>query len=565
MKKTQKFLALVLVLALCLGLTLPAAATDKYDDLTAKLFKAFQEEKSPADGDTYVYPYSTTFGATAVKGGSTLLQFKLAQDPPSSSDIFCAAIYRGTPDEVLEAEEPNLVEVRTYDMSKFGGSARALGMTWTANANYPVGDYTLICFIMSSEGEVYYQAQYIIDLYVVSGATPATGMELLTVEEGIFDATLPTQLGVYSTVCIAPSLLPYANTSDRTVKVSTNRPDLVDLRLDANYVYLTGKGVGTATVTISCGSFSQNLVLNVGSLTYLNTSTATPELCIGMTAKVNASYDPASVPVALEWKSSNPAVATVKDGIVTAVGEGTASISAFAGGKSSTVQITVRQHQLPEGTPVSERTATQPAQAVGHCSLCGQDDAAIIYEPAIFTDTVPTAWYAEHIDYIYDNQLMNGTSASAFSPNNPVSRAQLVTVLYRMMDEPEVSGELPFSDVDAGLWYSNAIDWAAENEIVTGYPDGTFRPNQPVSREQLATILYRYIKSTDAEMAEGADLSSYPDAASISGYAKEAVSWAVAEGLISGVATGGQTLLLPQNSATRAQFATILSRYLQAE
>jgi len=187
-----------------------------------------------------------------------------------------------------------------------------------------------------------------------------------------------------------------------------------------------------------------------------------------------------------------------------------------------------------------------------------------IFEKPVFTDTDYKAWYSDHVDYVYDEGIMNGTGEHSFGPDMALSRAMVVTVLYRAAGSPEVTGEIPFADVEEGMWYSDAILWAYQNEVVNGVGDGSrFDPNGNITREQIATILYRYTQSLGVEMAEGADLNTYPDGAMVSAYAEEGMAWAVGEGLITGAVSNGVTTLSPWNTATRAQFATIISRYQQ--
>ena len=133
----------------------------------------------------------------------------------------------------------------------------------------------------------------------------------------------------------------------------------------------------------------------------------------------------------------------------------------------------------------------------------------------------------------------------------------IVTILYRLENEPAVSGGSAFTDVENGAWYADAVAWAAANDIVNGTSATTFAPNSPITREQMAAILYRYAACKGYDVSQKADLSGYTDAASISGYAKDALAWANAQKLITGVT---DTTLNPQGSATRAQVATILMR-----
>ena len=174
-----------------------------------------------------------------------------------------------------------------------------------------------------------------------------------------------------------------------------------------------------------------------------------------------------------------------------------------------------------------------------------------------FTDVKSGDWFYEAVQYVYDKGMMTGVSADRFAPASTTTRGMIVTILYRLENEPAVSGELPFTDVEAGAWYADAVAWAAANDIVNGTSATTFAPNSPITREQMAAILYRYAAYKGYDVSQKADLSGYTDAASISGYAKDALAWANAQKLITGVT---DTTLNPQGSATRAQVATILMR-----
>ena len=166
-------------------------------------------------------------------------------------------------------------------------------------------------------------------------------------------------------------------------------------------------------------------------------------------------------------------------------------------------------------------------------------------------------WAHEGIDYCIANDYMNGVSDTAFSPNSTVTRAQLVTILYRVAGEPEVTTSGTFSDVAAGLWYSDAIEWAAAEGVVLGVGEGKFSPNGEITREQIATILYRYTGEPEVE----GDLKTFPDEAKVSDYAYDALIWATKAGLITGIESKGVTRLAPQENATRAQIAAIIMRW----
>ena len=179
-----------------------------------------------------------------------------------------------------------------------------------------------------------------------------------------------------------------------------------------------------------------------------------------------------------------------------------------------------------------------------------------------FTDVEENGWYHTGVDFMVKNGFMNGVADDAFDVDGNLTRAQLVTILYRIAGEPETTATNPFADVADGQWYTNAVIWAAENGIVKGVNTTTFAPNDQITREQIATILFRYAK---AEKVEG-KLAGFPDAEKVSDYAADAMAWAVEQGLINGISeSDGKTYLAPQETATRAQIAVILMRYLTAE
>ncbi|MGI6013435.1 MAG: S-layer homology domain-containing protein [Oscillospiraceae bacterium] len=190
----------------------------------------------------------------------------------------------------------------------------------------------------------------------------------------------------------------------------------------------------------------------------------------------------------------------------------------------------------------------------------------VLYQETPFSDTNPLSWYYDATVYAYTNDLMQGMSMTKFEPNLAMTRAMLVTVLYRMAGSPDVSAmENPFPDIPADTWYTDAVIWAANNNIVKGYQeDGNFHPTWDITREQIASILYRYVTEYLGETAGVfGDLSTFPDSNSVSEYARESIAWATGEGLITGTREGDQVLLDPRGLATRAQIATILMRFCQ--
>ena len=198
----------------------------------------------------------------------------------------------------------------------------------------------------------------------------------------------------------------------------------------------------------------------------------------------------------------------------------------------------------PPVTPGTPVTPARPAAPVG----------------LPFADVSGSDWFYNDVRYVYEKGIMDGTGADRFSPNAPLTRAMIVTILYRMAGSPSVSGSSDFTDVAAGKWFAKAVAWAAATAIVNGYGDSLFGPNDPVTREQLAAILYRYAVyggMTAVTLEE--NLGSFADTAQLSAYAIQAMNWAVGQGLINGSGNN----LVPKAQATRAQVAAIIHRYLE--
>ena len=178
--------------------------------------------------------------------------------------------------------------------------------------------------------------------------------------------------------------------------------------------------------------------------------------------------------------------------------------------------------------------------------------------PLPFVDVDKSEWYYTAVQYAYENGLFSGTSATTFAPEDTLSRSMVVSVLYRLSGSPSVTDSRSFSDVSSGLWYTDAVNWAAGTSVIDGVGDNRFAPESDITREQLATILYRYAKNMHLTDANDTELSRFKDADTVSDWAAEAMVWAVANGLISGTS---DTTLSPKDTATRAQFAQIMYQF----
>ncbi len=215
-----------------------------------------------------------------------------------------------------------------------------------------------------------------------------------------------------------------------------------------------------------------------------------------------------------------------------------------------------------DGVTTAVYTVTVNAAALPEPITPGVDNKKPASKPEVklpFTDVSTSDWFYDDVAFVYENGLFSGTDSRSFSPNASMTRAMLVTVLYRLEGEPTVTGRSSFTDVRSGAYYEKAVIWAAANGIVTGTDSTSFSPDAKVTREQLAAILYRYAQYRKLDTDASAKLNSFTDADSVSAYASEALGWAVSEGLING-ASGK---LMPKGDATRAQVAAILHRFVK--
>lgn len=228
--------------------------------------------------------------------------------------------------------------------------------------------------------------------------------------------------------------------------------------------------------------------------------------------------------------------------------------------------------------PVSARYDKENAQLILHhfshyvieeldssaaYTVCAKDDSCPL---GAFGDLTATAWYHDGVHYCLENGLMRGVSGGKFLPDGSTTRAQLVTILWRLEGSPETTGAVRFNDTAGSAWYTEAVRWAAGCGVVKGYDNGCFGPNDAVTREQMAAILYRYAqhKGYDVSAGEDTNILSFDDAFAVSEYAIPAMQWACGSGMVHGIARDGGMLLAPRDTTTRAQTATLLMRFQSA-
>ena len=247
---------------------------------------------------------------------------------------------------------------------------------------------------------------------------------------------------------------------------------------------------------------------------------------------------------------------TLKNG-TTAAATATASTAASGGMSGPGNQVGNTPGQPPEGMGPGGQQGQQPPENPENAIPEPQGNAPGLAE---YDDVNPSDWFYPAVQFVSERGIMVGTGAN-FEPDAATSRAMLVTILYRLEGEPTVNSANPFRDITDHQWYSDAVIWASENGIVSGYGSGLFGPTDHITREQFATILYRYAQFKGYDISATADLSSYTDASSINSWAEAAMKWACAEGLISGRTA---TTLVPAGNATRAEAAAILMRFIES-
>lgn len=342
----------------------------------------------------------------------------------------------------------------------------------------------------------------------------------------------------------------------------------------------TTPGVRTFTCAV-CSQTKTEVIPATGAHTFVFTKTVAPSC-------TEAGYDlyTCSGCGATEKRNSKPALGHKWDsGTVTAEptekDPGTMTYTCTVCGQTKTEVIPAtgpHTHVWGEGTVTVAPTETTPGVRTYTCTVCGKTRTEII--PATgsavcpggaacpsfrFRDVpAPSNWAHEGIDYCVRHGLMSGFDATTFSPDTVSTRAQIVMILYNLSGDTTDYSKyyVPFTDVKPGTWYYNAVAWGYDKDIVAGMTPTTFAPDGLITREQMAVLLYGYTeKYAPAYLGGAASLNSFPDAASVSNWAYAAMSWAVGNGLISGIASDGADYLAPSGGATRAQIAAIMMRY----
>ncbi|MGC4019579.1 MAG: Ig-like domain-containing protein [Muricomes sp.] len=396
------------------------------------------------------------------------------------------------------------------------GTITAVG-TGTANITVKSGNCTAIC--------------------KVTVTAPLKPLQSISLDKG--EATV--EKGNSLTLKVAYN--PIDTTDTKAVQWSSSNSNVASI---SDKGVITAKSAGMTTITAKVGSYKSTCKVTVViPLTGIQLNQKAVNMDLGKSFDLKVNYTPADTTdsKAVAWSSSNKAVATVSgNGIVTAKSGGTATITAKVGNHTALCQVNVKGQNQPN----------QPSN--------GSKDPKPEKTPVYYPDVPSGMWYYEPIQFVGQEKIMSGYSNGNFGPADNLSRGQFATIFYRMERSPEITFERVFQDVGAGSFYSLPAVWAKKAEVIKGYDNGNFGAVDNMTREQLATMMYRYAEYKGYNVNKRGDLYAYPDEARVSGFAKETMSWAVGIGLIS----GDQGKLNPQGASSRAVTAIIIQRFMKA-
>lgn len=340
----------------------------------------------------------------------------------------------------------------------------------------------------------------------------------------------------------------------------SNGHSMIYLGSDSTYVYTyEGNYDNHCGVTVNCRTWQElaTYLSNKGGVNYIHM----PNVYPGM-----ANDDCAVNGHTLQITASIAATCTE---------EGTATHTCAVCGAVEITTVPALGHDWDQGIATLLPTSGREGIMTYTCQRCGETKTEAIAKLSDckgnaacpghkFTDMPATdSWAHTGIDFVVTYALFSGTSDTTFSPENTMTRAMLATVLWRLAGSPDPVGSNPFSDVKAGLWYTTAIIWAAENHVVNGVGGGRFAPEGNVTREQAAVMLFNYANAQGKDTSARADLTVFPDSQGVSSWSKDALSWANKAGLINGTMTDGKIYLSPSGQASRAQVAKILMQFVE--
>lgn len=454
--------------------------------------------------------------------------------------------------EILDSED-NTIIMRSFPVEANTFSDSITGLSLTAGATYTLraADYG---------GGLWTETEFTVPASPSPGGTPSSITVPVSSDEGNVSVSATVSGGTASVTVTDSQLSDIISGSETTGTVTVD----VSALDDVDSAKIPAKVVGT----VYGAADGLEVKLPTGSVKL--DKTALGSIPDGQDVVISAEEVDSSALTA-EHKSILGEQADNAVIIDVSVLVNSKKVTDFAGGK-----VTVSVPYTPkEGEDMSKLTvwylkddgsieptsgSYNPATGCMEFTTMHLSEYAIVNFP--FTDVAESAWYYADVAYVRNNKLFSGTGDDMFSPTTPMTRGMLVTVLYRLEGEPAVTGTNPFDDVASGKYYENAVTWAAANKIVDGYGDGKFDPEAPITREQMAAILYRY------EQFKGGGFTgawmfplNFPDADNVSDWAYEAMCWCTMNGIIGGNSDG---TLVPKSNAERCQVAAILHRFCES-
>lgn len=580
---------------------------------TAQLLEAIDESsEAPEVGEdlNWIVPMFDMYGMTVVQGEEMVLSCMV--DDGSRYTINAGfMVFKGTLEELTDSSEPV-----AYNYGPTENSSEYVEKFYWDTTGAKCGDYTAIFYLTpdDDEGNVLYASSC--DVYISDKEIPLERLELCVLELGQVTQEVRVLAGEHEKMSVVAVRHPYHTTDRRQVIIHGYDGEFTYGR--ANFPYaesinapsepgeyrLVGWVYGEnwkaehntemkVIVEEDAGQFPVISALDGGIMCFgqekgfridLPAGKTLNDALIHVTAdglvevtrvednvlylkgvRVDSSYHELIVVlgnrfVTHSFESKNHSDYTQYVTEPTCTEPGVKSHSCSDCGLVWYEDVEPKGHQIKYGAEiivVEEPKATKNGISGGECERCGE--LATFETSKIFYDTQPDWFYSDALDYCHAEGIINGLDEHTFGPSATLNRAQLVTMLYRHAGSPTVEGENSFADVPEGQFYTDAVVWAAANGIVNGYEDGSFRPGNQISRQEIVTMLYRYVVMLDKDNGERDDLAAFEDLDQLMGYALEPMQWAVANGVINGLS---DTVLGPQQSANRAQTVTILYRII---
>ena len=612
----KRFAALLLVVCLLTAMVPAVRAAQRAPEArvqTADLLEAVNESyQAPEKGEdlNWIVPMFDMYGMTVVKDEEMVLSCMI--DDGSRYTVNTGfMVFKGTLDELTDASLPV-----AHNYFPTENSSEYVEKFYWDTKGAECGDYTAIFYLTPDEDESQVLYASACDVYISDREIPLDHLELCVLELGKVTEAVRVRAGVNQQMSVVAVRYPYHTTDRRRVVMSgydgeftygranfpfaesINAPSeageyriqgwIYDKNFKAEHItelkVIVEEDVGQfPTITaldggVICfgqekgfridmpsGSTIDDAIIQVTADGLVEISRVEENVIYLKGVRVDSSYQELCVAlgerfVTRSFESQNHSDYAKYETKPTCTEVGVRSHYCEDCGLIWYEEVEAKGHKIKKGAEIvviEEPKATKRGISGGECERCGE--LATFETGCIFTDTQPDRFYSDALDYCYEKGIISGMTATTFGPTGTLNRAQLVSMLYRHAGSPAAEGENTFTDVPAESFYTAAVIWASENGIVYGYEDGSFRPGNSITRQELVAMLHRYVARLDKDNGERSDLAAFEDLDQLMGYAEDAMQWAVANGVISGIS---ETQLGPRQSANRAQTVTILHRII---